>query len=159
MNTDTAIINAVASQAGPGIQQTLALVYVYLQPFIWPILLGLITWGISILKKHGYSTRYATAIARALGAGVMAAKDAGLDPFGSAVGRAMVIATGAKYLEEHVGDAGKAIGIDTIEGHAERVSAEMGSVIGKAEAAALTVVKPAVSEVTSQLQFPGLGAH
>lgn len=125
-----------------------------MQPFMVP-LAGMIGWGIiAAMKRHGYQTVYATAIMRGFGAGVAAAQAKGLDPF-SPAGRSVVIAAGAQYMNENVGQAAAALGISSIEDHERRLSAQIGAVQGQAEALASAQSRLLVdvpSEVTSQLK-------
>lgn len=97
-----------------------------------PALLGAAWVGIDVLKRHGYQTTYAEAIVRAMGAGVMAAQDRGVNPFTGA-GRGIVAAVGTKYLVDHVSDAAEGLGIEPDQ-HAERVIAQLGVVKAQAEA-------------------------
>lgn len=107
--------------------------YQIVQPLLGTLLLALIWWGISILRQHGYRTTYAEALARALGAGIMAAQDHNLDPF-NGEGRKLAIQAGTGYLQATVGTAAKGLGIVAPEQHEDRLVAQMGVMVGQAEA-------------------------
>lgn len=105
-----------------------------IEPFAAIGLLALGYWAVAELQRHGYRATYGAAIVRAMGAGVLAAQDKGLDPFGS--GRSLVLRTGAAYLASHVGDAASGLGITTLADHAQRVEAQLGVVAAQAEVSA-----------------------
>lgn len=109
------------------------IVWQLVQPLLGTILLALIWWGISIMRQHGYRTTYAEALARALGSGIMAAQDHNLDPF-NGEGRTLAVQAGIGYLQATVGTAAKGLGIITPEQHADRLLAQMGTMVGQAEA-------------------------
>lgn len=109
-----------------------------IEPFVAMALVGLGYWAVAELQRHGYQTTYASAIVRAMGAGVMAAQDRGFDPF-SPEGRQIVGKVGGEYLATRVGEAGEALGIESTADHATRVLAQLGA----------TSVQQAVLEVTS----------
>lgn len=108
-------------------------VFHIIEPFAAIALLALGYWAVAELQRHGYRATYAAAIVRAMGAGVLAAQDRGLDPFGT--GRQIVLEKGAEYLSDHVGEAGAALGIESLADHAQRVKAQLGVVAAQAEAA------------------------
>jgi hypothetical protein len=102
-----------------------------IQPFV---AMGLIALGwmvVAELRKHGYKATYAAAIVRAMGTGVLAAQDAGVDPF-SARGRRIVAETGAKYIQHTVPEAASALDLE-LEDHGSRVVAQLGTVAATVE--------------------------
>lgn len=95
------------------------------QPLAVPFFLYLAWDAVAALKRHGYQTAYAQALLRAVGAAANAARDSGrtlYDPAGRAIG----IKAGADYLESTIHDTSAALGI-TMDGHAERIDAEIGT--------------------------------
>lgn len=108
-------------------------VFHIIEPFAAIALLALGYWAVAELQRHGYRATYAAAIVRAMGAGFLAAQDKGLDPFVD--GRRIVLEKGAEYLSMHVGEAGAALGINSMADHAQRVEAQLGVVAAQAETA------------------------
>lgn len=106
----------------------------------WPVAVGVFTLLVRELKRRGYQTTYVVALGRAVGAGVIAAHDAGLDPF-TLQGRTVLVNTAVGYLTRNVGDAAKELGIVTDAAHAERVIGQLGAMLTQAEATA-PVSKP-----------------
>lgn len=128
----------------------LALFHV-IEPFAALAIVALGYWAVAELQRHGYRATYAAAIVRAMGAGVLAAQDKGLDPF-SGAGRQLVLQTGTAYLRQTVGESAAKLGIESGQDHAERVSAQLGVVAAEAEAAAqAAVVATKATEVTSHV--------
>lgn len=103
-----------------------------IQPFVAMGLMALGWMLVSELRKHGYKATYAAAIVRAMGAGVLAAQDKGLDPF-SMEGRRIVANAGARYILDTVPDAANSLGIVLPEDHGRRVVAQLGTVAATAE--------------------------
>lgn len=126
-------------------------VFHIIEPFAAIGLLALGYWAVALLQRHGYQATYAAAIVRAMGAGVLAAQDKGLDPF-SGAGRTMVLQTGAEYLREHVGESAAALGIESIADHAQRVSAQLGVVAAQAEATAQAAAIAAIGNMKAAVQ-------
>lgn len=110
-------------------------IFEILSPFLALAIMALGYWAVAELKKRGYQVTYATAIVRAMGAGVMAAQDKGLDPFAGA-GRSLVISVGTDYLRQHVGEAAEQLGINDLHLHAAKIDAQLGVVAAQAEAVA-----------------------
>lgn len=108
-------------------------VYAVLQPVLGIAVVALGGLVVAEMRKHGFKTTYATALVRAMGAGVMAAQTAGVDPF-SKEGLRVVGKVGAEYLENTVPATSQALKIG-VEGHAERVVAQLGTVLATARAA------------------------
>lgn len=95
---------------------------------VWPIAVAVFTLFVRELKRRGYQTTYVVALGRAVGAGVIAAHDAGLDPL-SLSGRTIVIRTAVEYLTRTVGDAAKELGILTDTDHAARIVGQLGAMV------------------------------
>lgn len=112
----------------------LALFHV-IEPFAALAIVALGYWAVAELQRHGYRATYAAALVRAMGAGVLAAQDKGLDPF-SGPGRQLVLQTGTAYLRQTVGESAEALGITTATEHQERIAAQLGVVAAQAQATA-----------------------
>lgn len=120
--------------------------YSVLQPILGIAVVALGGLVVSEMRKRGFKATYATALVRAMGSGVMAAQHAGVDPF-SKEGLRMVGKIGAEYLQSTIPDTSQALDID-MDGHVERVTAQLGTVLATARAAAPAT--PTLSQPVSQ---------
>jgi hypothetical protein len=98
--------------------------YQVIEPFLSMAVVAMGWLIVAELRAHGYKATYASAIVRAMGAGVMAAQDRGLDPF-SRQGRILVAKVGAEYIESTVPQAADALDLH-MRDHAARVEAQLG---------------------------------
>ncbi len=110
----------------------MAPIWVIISPFAVPGFFWLAWMGVKELQRRGYSTTYANALIRAVGAGYQKSVDAGVNPM-SPAGRAIVAAGGAAYLMAQLPAVISWLKMPESE-HAIKVDAQFGAMIAQAAA-------------------------